>query len=208
MANTKKNPNKAENKAISIALSAHKDLIERIEWNTEGEGFEFVVTTTDDEAFRNADLEQSIADALAHMQEEHPEETAEADDEAETQAEGGKTIVPKRYRDEYKARGNARHNSDWFALTMASYCNAEGKKAAVLLERVYAIALANGVDKTWPTLNNGQQRMNAGNAIRRKVLTNGFLTIPALVTGTEELKLEASDWVKEVAERAAAKKAA
>jgi len=212
MARQKTSPNKAESKQIGIALNEHKALISTIEWDGEGENFAFIVTTTDEEQHQSADLQEAIAAALDHMQEAAPEaveEAAEADEaEATEEATNGKTIVPKRYRDEYKARGDARSNGDWFAKTFKQFCNGSSKKAPVDLGKVYAIARANGVDKEWPGLNNGQQRMNAGNMVRRKVMISGVMVIPAEANNGEELKLDGGEWAAEQRRLAAAKKAA
>lgn len=216
----KNKPTKAENKAIGVALSEYANgenpLLQQIEWDGNGEDFAFTVTDVLGGKHVNADVNEAIGTALEAMQDQKPEVVEAQAEEAEAQvaedAAKGRTIVPKHYRDEYKARGNARHNSDWFAQTMATYCNSNGKKAEVQLDRVYAIAAANGIDKQWPTLNNGQQRMNAGNMTRRKALATGKLTIPGWIAspdiGAPDLTLDCSEWAKEVAEREAAKKAA
>ena len=199
MAKAKTQPNKAEHKAIAIALNEHKNLIESIEWDGEGDQFFFTVTLADGATYEDTDIHAAIAEALEHAQAEMPEAVEEeaAEDEAE-EAKVGKTIVPVRYRHEYKARGDARGCGDWLMLKMRELLNAGSKKAPVNLPLTYELARANGVTKEWPGLNPGQQRMNAGNGIRRAVRKAGHLVVPASMSATkEELKLDAMDWVRE-----------
>ena len=213
MAKAKTQPTKAEQKQIRITMAEHAKLIERIEdgiENTEeGDVFKFAVFTFDGESFHNTSLQDAIADALEHAASAEEGNGLE-DEQAEDDSEGGgiKTIVPVKYRDEYKARGDARSNGDWFAHTFRLLCNGSNKKSPVNLDLVYAIARANGVDKTWPHLNNGQQRMNAGNMVRRVVEASGVLVVPAGINGPEEQRMSAAEWVAEVKAVKAAKAAA
>lgn len=212
MSRQKNSPNKAESKQIGIALGEHKALIESITWDNEfteeGEVFKFAVHTHDGSSFHSTDLQEAIATALDYAAETAPEAAEEQAEADETEAAKGRTIVPPKYRTEYAARGDARSNGDWFAKTFKMLCNGTDKKASVSLVKVYAIAKANGIDKEWPTLNNGQQRMNAGNMLRRKVLAAGVLIVPAGIQGNEELKLSATEWASEVKRLEAAKKQA
>jgi hypothetical protein len=131
---------------------------------------------------------------------EGEEEDAESEEIDEDEARG--SIVKAKYRDEYKARGNPNHCSDWLALTLAEFVTIEvpgvertvtgkdGETRTVKgrprktgsVEKTYAVAKANGVDKTWGHLSNGQQCMNARNMLRAKVIDTGELRIPARLT--------------------------
>jgi hypothetical protein len=191
MARTKTGPNKAEARKIEITLAEHT-AIASIEWN-DGE---WTVTHEGGEEYTDGDLEGAIASALEAIAETEEAETegegeAEAIAEAEAEAEGDEpvphSIVPEKYRDEYKARGDASSCGDWIANSLKRWVSsADGKQTH--LSKVYAIASANGCDKEWPHLNNGQQRMNAGNAIRRVAKAQGFYIVPQYVTGDGELK--------------------
>lgn len=192
MARTKQTANKAEAKQIALTLASHPEKIADIQWDAneqawavlfaEGiDGGEFAMEPGE------MTLEDTIAAALDYAQTALDEAgVEEADDEAEEAPV--KTIVPPKYRREYAARGDARSCGDWLARTMRDLLNGGSKKNPVDLEKTYALARANGCDKEWPGLNPGQQRMNAGNAIRRAVKATGFLIVPASVspTGVEE----------------------
>lgn len=208
MSRQKTTPNKAESKLIGITLNEHKALIESVMWDGEGEEFAFTIRTLDGAEYSNADLQEAVAEALEHVVEAEPEAAEEQAEADETETTKGRTIVPPHYRKEYAARGDARSNGDWFAITFRSLCNGNDKKSTVNLNKVYAIAKANGIEKEWPGLNSGQQRMNAGNMLRRKVVSTGVLIVPAGINGDEQLSLSASEWAAEVRAREAAKKAA
>ena len=192
MARNKTTANKAEAKQIAIVLNSHPDKIADIQYNADEQGWVVVFAEAlglDNMASNEGDdLESTIAQALEYAEDRQREmgEEQSLDDDAE--GEVVKTIVPHKYRNEYKARGDARSCGDWLAITLRDLLNGGSKKAPVDLEKTYALARANGCDKEWPHLNPGQQRMNAGNAIRRAVKANGGLVVPASVsqTGQEE----------------------
>ena len=186
MARTKQTANKAETKQIGVYLNSHADKLADVQWNAEQQGWAVVFAEgIDGEAFEPtdaADLETTIVEALEFAEQAQTEagEEQSLDDDAE--GEVVKTIVPHKYRNEYKARGDARSCGDWLALTLRDLLNGGSKKAPVDLVKTYALARANGCDREWPHLNPGQQRMNAGNAIRRAVKAQGFLVVPASVS--------------------------
>ena len=192
MARMKQTANKAEAKQIAIVLNSHPDKIADIQYTADEQGWVVVFAEAlglDNMASNEGDdLEATIAQALEYTEDRQREmgEEQSLDDDAE--GEVVKTIVPHKYRNEYKARGDARSCGDWLAITLRDLLNGGSKKAPVDLEKTYALARANGCDKEWPHLNPGQQRMNAGNAIRRAVKANGGLVVPASVsqTGQEE----------------------
>lgn len=186
MARMKQTANKAEAKQIAIVLNSHPDKLADIQYNADEQGW--VVVFAEALGLDNMtsnegdDLEATIAQALEYAEDRQREmgEEQSLDDDAE--GEVVKTIVPHKYRNEYKARGDARSCGDWLALTLRDLLNGGSKKAPVDLVKTYALARANGCDKEWPHLNPGQQRMNAGNAIRRAVKAAGFLVVPASVS--------------------------
>lgn len=192
MARTKQTANKAETKQIAVYLASHPDKIADVQWDADEQGWQVVFAEgIDGEAFEaedNTDLESTIVQALEFAQDAQDAAGEEQSLDDDSEGEVIKTIVPHKYRNEYKARGDARSCGDWLALTLRDLLNGGSKKAPVDLEKTYALARANGCDKEWPHLNPGQQRMNAGNAIRRAVKANGGLVVPASVSpsGAEE----------------------
>jgi len=180
MARTKQSANKAEAKQIAAIVSSHADKIVSVEYDAENGVWTVAFVDGLDCECEGEDLEQVLADAVDMA----AEALASMGVEGSLDEEVVKTIVPHKYRNEYKARGDARSCGDWLALTMRDLLNGGSKKSPVDLEKTYALARANGCDKEWAHLNPGQQRMNAGNAIRRAVKANGFLIVPASVSAT------------------------
>lgn len=184
MARTKQTANKAEIKQINAVVNSHPDKIVAVEFNAEAQ--EWTVEFADglDCECSGDDLEQVLADAVdmaAEALAAQGEEESLDDEDGEAVV---KTIVPHKYRNEYKARGDARSCGDWLAIAMRNLLNGGSKKNPVDIEATYALARANGCDKEWRHLNPGQQRMNAGNAIRRQVKLVGFLIVPASMSAT------------------------
>ena len=133
----------------------------------------------------------NIEDAWVGFTEEYADQINEAADEVEDEDEGG-SIVPQKYRDEYKARGDATRCGDVFCEyidPLTRFPNEKGKMVADL-EATRAVALANGIEKDWPNLNKGQRCMNWRNMIRAKVKKTGQLVLPAaLMAGEKEDKV-------------------
>lgn len=185
MARNKTSANKAEAKTIATYLASHADKIADVQF-VDGEWNVVFAESLGLDEHIGEDLEATIIEALEMAQDALDaagEETSLDDDE---EGERTKTIVPHKYRDEYKARGDARSCGDWLALAMRDICNGGSKKNPVDLEKTYALARANGCDKQWPSLNPGQQRMCAGNAIRRNAKACGYLVVPASLSATGE----------------------
>ena len=186
MARMKQTANKAEAKQIAIVLNSHPDKLADIQYNADEQGW--VVVFAEALGLDNMtsnegdDLEATIAQALEYAEDRQREMGEEQSLDDDSEGEVIKTIVPHKYRNEYKARGDARSCGDWLALTLRDLLNGGSKKAPVDLVKTYALARANGCDREWPHLNPGQQRMNAGNAIRRAVKAQGFLVVPASVS--------------------------
>jgi hypothetical protein len=189
MARNKTQITKREQKQIDAVVNSHPDKLASVEWNAEAQTWiAHFAESLEIDSMESEDLDALLADALeagaAALEEAGVEE--ELDD-----AEEGmhKTIVPVKYRNEYKARGDARVCGDWLSFKLRELLNASGKKGGVGpvdLDKTYALARANGCDKEWPHLNPGQQRMNAGNAIRRNFIKTNALVVPASVSPTGE----------------------
>lgn len=172
----------------------------------------FVATQNGQVLAEGEDLDEVIAEAL-EAYEQQPET------EDEEPAHSG-SIVKSRYREEYKARGNAANCGDWLAEQFTYYAKTRAtievklggkmvKKSKDVpdLEAYYAIALANGIEKQWRHLNRGQQAMNVSNMVRANLIKAGKLEIPASLTGGHHLSLEPpANWNAEREARAAAKK--
>ena len=152
------------------------------------------------------DLQQAIADALWVLS----NTAAGDDDEGDTQ-EGSeeeerevKSIVPLRYRNEYKARGDATRCGDELCQLLDQWCtiatpskSGRGKPKRVSnIGITMLVAAANGATKTWDNLNKGQRSMNARNGIRAFATANGYIAIPSTVTGGEPLVITLSpEWM-------------
>jgi hypothetical protein len=125
------------------------------------------------------------------------DEILEAESGPEDEEERKGSIVPQRYRSEYKARGDATCCGDWLANFLKEWTGQS-------FEQAYALNRANGLDREWRNLNNGQQRMNAGNMLRSKLLKSPDTKL-RLPNGDE---IDCGDWRAETLARLAAKKAA
>jgi hypothetical protein len=129
------------------------------------------------------------------------EEAAASGDLDETDAEDAaaedtvRSIVPLRYRNEYKERGDATRCSDELCEVIDPWCTVyvpskSGKGRAKRKGDVVKTRLlveANGVTKDWPHLNAGQRAMNARNMLRSIVIETGVVKIPSSLTGGELL---------------------
>lgn len=194
MARTKTAPTKTEAKLIGITINSHPDKLVSIEWDADEQGWAVAFADGIDgsqfvmDAGGDFDLQSVIADAIDFAAEQLAAAGEAGDLGEDDEAAERRTIVPHKYRNEYKARGDARSCGDWLALTLRDLLNGGSKKNPVDLERTYALARANGCAKQWGHLNPGQQRMNAGNAIRRSVKTLGYLVVPASMSsdGSEQ----------------------
>jgi hypothetical protein len=211
MARVKTELNRKEQKQADTILAAHPKLIASIEYSDIVKLF--VIEGTSGETYESEDLDEAIAEALDAEQELLVQRTAENED-PEADAEEGernedlddedgdtseaKSIVPAKYRVEYKARGDATRCSDWFCeavdpyvTSMAPSKSGKGKAKRISdVEATYKLAAANGVTKRWSHLNPGQQCMNARNMTRAKVVEAGILQLPASLAG-EDRTLEA-----------------
>ena len=112
---------------------------------------------------------------------EQPED--EADEEPE---EGSGSVVPEKYKKLYAERGDATNCGDWLAKVLNTYCRVlEGKKTVTDIDRLEAIASANGVTaerygKLGVATNGwaGRYRMTVRNMLTKLVAAKGEITIP------------------------------
>jgi hypothetical protein len=98
------------------------------------------------------------------------------DDDEETIS----TVVPQKYKQEYKKRGNPDNCSDWLAQLLQDYTgtrNEKGKRVTDI-SAMQNIAQLNGIDRDWPHLNNGQRAMNWRNMLRKRVFEAQAITLP------------------------------
>jgi len=130
------------------------------------------------------DAQTTLALALEYAEENDidPEEGAEEADE-----ERRNVVVPERYKEEYKARGNANHCGDWLAITL------DGKFIVTTeggpqfdVDGFRRCLAANGVDMTgkWAGLPESGQRGWQG-----RYRMNGRQKLEIRVAETGELKL-------------------
>lgn len=118
---------------------------------------------------------------------------AEGIDLGEPEEEDRVVVVPQKYKDEYKARGNPQHCGDWFAAQLdgrfrTTIINPEtGKETETTdVEAFAAFCELNGVALTgkWAALKDnphpsarGRFRMNGGQKVRIRVAATGKLHI-------------------------------
>lgn len=87
----------------------------------------------------------------------------------------------------------ARSSGDWLAVELSK--RVLGDKDKLVIDRFYAILTANGIDATrWAHLNNGQQRMCGGLALRAVVAEREELALPG-----EEAAIPPRSWVAKYA---------
>lgn len=138
--------------------------------------YHFKGRTKGDEIARDPEL----ADLFETLREQTPEE----DDE---EPEQGGSVVPQKYKELYKERGDPNHCGDWLAVQLASLCrviNEKGKEVTDI-DRLEAIANANGVSperfgKLGVETNGwqGRFRMTVRNMLTKVVAAKGFLFVP------------------------------
>jgi hypothetical protein len=137
---------------------------------------------------RQAELAAAVAERealaleIANEAPETPEETAWGDaieaSETPAEAEGDdetpakRSVVPKRWQQEYARRPLKGTCSDPLAYALAELTN--GLKGDQLKGAVAEIASWNGIDAAtrWGHLNPGMQRMNLGNCLRGMAKNN------------------------------------
>lgn len=153
------------------------------------------------------DEEDPVADYAQGLREDA---VGEEDDEERTGS-----VVPDRFKKRYAEQGHAGHCGDWLAVTLNGLVQVlDGKKTITDLDRLEAIATANGVDAArvdklgtatpgWQ----GRYRMTVRNLLTKKVADKGFLFVPdgCGVKGDQELQAP-KDWCERNATKTKPKK--
>lgn len=102
-------------------------------------------------------------------------DTGETDSAPQTNGaddDTSKSIVKRRYRDTYRSNDTSHTNGDEIATQMREYLNVEGKDGVIRIDtaKLKRFAKANGCwQDSYANLNPGQQRMNVGNRLRRRI---------------------------------------
>lgn len=133
----------------------------------------------------------------------------------EDEAKEGGSVVPDTFKKRYREAGHAGHCGDWLAVTLNDLCQVlDGKKTVTDLDRLEAIATANGVEaarvdklgtatRGWQ----GRYRMTVRNMLTKKVADKGFLFVPEGCGRDKDTELEApKDWCLKFATKVKAKK--
>lgn len=146
-----------------------------------------------------------LADLLETLNEQVEDGSIE---ENRPQASGG--VVPSKYKQRYAENGDPTTCGDWLALLLNQYCQVqEGKKTITDLDRVEAIAIANGVEATrvdrLGTQTNGWQgryRMTVRNMLTKVVASKGEILIPEGIEKEDTTIPAPADWMHEHAPKA------
>lgn len=95
----------------------------------------------------------------------------EGEDDDSSDADQSRSVVPRKYRDEYAKRAVKGTCSDEFAAKFSAACTeATEDGTAISPRKLRAFAKANGVwQPGYASLNVGMQRMNIGNRLRAKI---------------------------------------
>lgn len=127
------------------------------------------------------------------------EEAAELDIDLshEDDEETTHTVVPRKYKERYKERGNPDHCSDWLADLLTDYTGTKNEKGKRVtdIDAMQNIAQINGIDRDWPNLNNGQRAMNWRNMLRKRVFDAQVLVLP------DEEAVPPQEWLDAMAKR-------
>ena len=128
-------------------------------------------TTPQDDVDADADIvEQEERDPA-------DDELEAANDELDAEDEKKFNVVPKKYRDEYKARGDASCCCDSFSRVFKE-ATSNGKATDVIA--LGHIGNLNDIDieAKWGKLNVGMRRMNLGNMLRTRLKKVGVIKWP------------------------------
>ena len=157
---------------------------------------------------RQSEDDEPMAEYAARLREE-----AEAGDEEEAEQTG--SVVPDVFKKRYAEAGHPGHCGDWLAVTLNGLVQVtDGKKVITDLDRLEAIATANGVevarvDKLGTATNGwqGRYRMTVRNMLAKKVADKGFLFVPEGCGRDKDTELKApKDWCAKYATKTKAKK--
>ena len=167
---------------------------------------------TDEELARDPDR----LDLFTTLEEIEANGTDEEEEEEEEEEETSGSVVPEKYKVLYAERGNPTHCGDWLALTLNKLCRVmDGKKETTDLDRLEAIANANGVaPERWGKLGvatNGWQgrfRMTVRNMLTKVCAGQGYLFVPEGCGVDADTQIEAPrEWCLEHAPKAKPAKA-
>lgn len=119
---------------------------------------------------------------------------AEAAQELEEEDAAGRSVVPDKYKERYKAEGHAGNCGDWLASLLIELTT---NKAGYLPDAMCAIADANGAkidhlnttSKGWQ----GRHRMTARNLLVKKVAAKGAVILPAGIGGDDDREIKAPE---------------
>jgi hypothetical protein len=181
--------------ALALIQQAASFLVEHPWFTIDQSGDLFAIRCDGTILVQNEDLDEAFTLALEEQPEPpEPENLEEPEEPA--------SIVPPKYKNEYKARGDSTRCGDWLCenldpwVTNTTALRTGNHRRNTNLELLKEVVKANGIDKTWPHLNPGQQAMNARNMLRSKVKKTLSLIIPATVTGDRELTLVPdNEWI-------------
>lgn len=193
---------------------------EAVRIEQEGAGSDFVARLMiDGKPAGELARDPSLSDLLITLEDEAEtlvqvegiREDASADEDEE---ERTGSVVPDIFKKRYAEAGHPGHCGDWLALQLNGLCQTmDGKKTITDLDRLEAIANANGVaparvDRLGTATNGwqGRYRMTVRNMLAKVVADKGFLFIPegCGVKKDEERKAP-KDWCLKYATKAKVK---
>lgn len=158
-----------------------------------------------------SDMLETLGDEEGTLEQVAGIRTDGAEDEEE---ERTGSVVPDVFKKRYAEAGHPGHCGDWLALQLNGLCQTmDGKKTITDLDRLEAIANANGVaparvDRLGTATNGwqGRYRMTVRNMLAKVVADKGFLFIPegCGVKKDEERKAP-KDWCLKYATKAKVK---
>lgn len=135
---------------------------------------------------------ETLQEALDAYEEMDGEANEAVDGEEEEERSG--SVVPDGYKKLYREIGvRGQDNGDFLAAAMARYCVLADDK--VDCDRVELLASRNGVDYPLDGYNTGSRgwqgryRMTVRNKLAKAVADEGFLIVPASMTGADEGEL-------------------
>jgi hypothetical protein len=109
--------------------------------------------------------------------EENDDEPSSETDDDEIEDDKKLNVVPKKYRLEYKARGDATCCGDDFSAIFRAVTTVDKQTDILALIRIGEL---NNIDVNakWGTRNVGMRRMNLGNMLRSRLKKNGEISWP------------------------------
>lgn len=140
-----------------------------------------------EEALENRDKLSGSEVGPSEIKDNNTVEPSESDDnvideafeDEEDEEQEKLNVVPKKYRDEYKARGDASCCGDEFSQLFKTVVASSDSKT-IDAGKLNEIGGANGIDvmARWGQRNVGMRRMNLGNMLRTKLKKDGEIWWP------------------------------